>query len=297
MQNTASINGARLMMQLQIIESPEQMQQFALAARQRGERIALVPTMGYLHEGHASLMREGRRRGDLLVVSIFVNPTQFGVGEDFEKYPRDMARDSALAAAAGVDIIFAPTAAAMYPHGYQTYVDAGPLTEPLCGASRPGHFRGVTTVVCKLFNIVQPDVALFGRKDYQQLAVIRQMTIDLNMPVEIAGMPIVREPDGLAMSSRNVYLSPVERGRALALKRALDAARCAFAAGECSVNALENLIKGVLSQEDGVEIDYAEIRDGLTLERSDFAVSGSLAAIAVRVGKTRLIDNCLLGGD
>lgn len=285
------------MMQLQIIESPEQMQQFALAARQRGERIALVPTMGYLHEGHASLMREGRRRADLLVVSIFVNPTQFGVGEDFEKYPRDMARDSALAAAAGVDVIFAPTAAAMYPHGYQTYVDAGPLTEPLCGASRPGHFRGVTTVVCKLFNIVQPDVALFGRKDYQQLAVIRQMAIDLNMPVEIAGMPIVREPDGLAMSSRNVYLSPAERGRALALKRALDAARTAFAAGERSVNALENLLKGVLSQEDGVEIDYAEIRDGMTLERSDFAVSGSLAAIAVRVGKTRLIDNCLLGAD
>ncbi|NJD89998.1 MAG: pantoate--beta-alanine ligase [Geobacter sp.] len=282
---------------MQIIESPEQMQQFALAARQRGERIALVPTMGYLHEGHASLMREGRRRADLLVVSIFVNPTQFGVGEDFEKYPRDMARDSALAAAAGVDVIFAPTAAAMYPHGYQTYVDAGPLTEPLCGASRPGHFRGVTTVVCKLFNIVQPDVALFGRKDYQQLAVIRQMAIDLNMPVEIAGMPIVREPDGLAMSSRNVYLSPAERGRALALKRALDAARTAFAAGERSVNALENLLKGVLSQEDGVEIDYAEIRDGMTLERSDFAVSGSLAAIAVRVGKTRLIDNCLLGAD
>jgi pantoate--beta-alanine ligase len=285
------------MKNVQIIDSPEQMQQFSLAAKQRGERIALVPTMGYLHEGHASLMREGRRRGELLVVSIFVNPAQFGVGEDFEKYPRDMARDSALAAAAGVDVIFAPTAAAMYPQGYQTYVDVGPLTEPLCGASRPGHFRGVATVVCKLLNIVQPDIALFGRKDYQQLAVIRQMTTDLNMPVEIAGMPIVREPDGLAMSSRNVYLSPAERCSALVLKRALDAAGAAFASGERSVNALENLVKGVLCQEDGVVIDYAEIRDGLTLERSDFAVKGSLAAIAVRIGKTRLIDNCLLGGD
>lgn len=283
------------MTNVQIIESPEQMQQFALTAKQRGESIALVPTMGYLHEGHASLMKEGRRRADLLIVSIFVNPAQFGVGEDFEKYPRDMARDSAIAAAAGVDIIFAPAAADMYPRGYQTYVDVGPLTGPLCGASRPGHFRGVATVVCKLFNIVQPDVALFGRKDYQQLAVIRQMTIDLNMPVEIAGMPIVREPDGLAMSSRNVYLSPDERGRALCLKRALDAARAAFASGERSVNALEALLKGVLGQEQGVVIDYAEIRDGLTLERSDFAVAGSLAAIAVRIGKTRLIDNCLLG--
>lgn len=284
-------------MKVQIIECPEQMQQFSLAARQRGERIALVPTMGYLHEGHASLMKEGRRQAALLVVSIFVNPAQFGVGEDFEKYPRDMERDSAIAAAAGVDVIFAPTAAAMYPRGYQTYVDVGPLTEPLCGASRPGHFRGVTTVVCKLFNIVQPDIALFGQKDYQQLAVIRQMTEDLNMQVEIAGMPIVREPDGLAMSSRNVYLSPAERGRALALKKALDTARDAFTAGERSVNALENLIKDVLSQEAGVEIDYAEIRDGLTLERSDFAVPGSLAAVAVRIGRTRLIDNCLLGSD
>lgn len=282
---------------LSIIESPEQMQQFSLAARQRGERIALVPTMGYLHEGHASLMQEGRRRADLLVASIFVNPTQFGVGEDFEKYPRDMARDSALAAAAGVDVIFAPAAGAMYPRNYQTYVDVGALTEPLCGASRPGHFRGVTTVVCKLFNIVQPDIALFGRKDYQQLAVIRQMTADLNLPVEIVGMPIVRESDGLAMSSRNVYLSPTERSSALCLQRALKAGRAAFASGEHSVSALENLIKEVLNQEKGVIIDYAEIRDGLTLERSDFASGDSLAAVAVRIGKTRLIDNCLLGRD
>lgn len=285
------------MNKVQIIESPEQMQQFSMAARQRGERIALVPTMGYLHEGHASLMREGRRQAELLVASIFVNPAQFGAGEDFEKYPRDMARDSAIAATAGVDIVFAPAAADMYPRGYQTYVDVGSLTEPLCGASRPGHFRGVTTVVCKLFNIVQPDVALFGRKDYQQLAVIRQMTADLNMPVEIVGMPIVREPDGLAMSSRNVYLSAAERCSALSLKRSLDAARTAFASGERSASALEQLIKGVLAQEDGVAIDYAEVRDGLTLERSDFAVADSLAAVAVRIGRTRLIDNCLLGID
>jgi pantoate--beta-alanine ligase len=271
------------------------MQSISLEARKKGDRIAFVPTMGYLHEGHASLMEEGRRRSDLLVASIFVNPTQFGPGEDFEKYPRDMERDSDIAAAAGVDIIFAPSASEMYPDGFQSWVDVGVLTEPLCGASRPGHFRGVTTVVCKLLNIVQPDQALFGRKDYQQLAVIRRMAADLNMPVEIVGMPIVREPDGLAMSSRNVYLSADERARALCLKRSLDAVRGAFRNGERSVSALENLIRELIVQETGVVIDYAEIRDGLTLERNDVATGNSLAALAVRVGRTRLIDNCLLG--
>jgi len=189
---------------MDIITSVSEMQQRMLTARQAGKLISFVPTMGYLHQGHLSLLEEGRKRGDLLVLSIFVNPTQFGQGEDFEDYPRDLEKDSELARQVGVDIIFAPTASGMYPNGYSTYVDVEKITENLCGASRPGHFRGVSTVVSKLFNIVQPHVALFGAKDFQQLAVIRRMTLDMNMPVEIVGMPIFREADGLAMSSRNV---------------------------------------------------------------------------------------------
>src|SRR6266568_7108867 len=196
---------------MEIIESIQEMQTRAVAWRAAGKSIALAPTMGYLHDGHASLMQEGRRRADILVASIFVNPSQFGAGEDFDSYPRDLERDSRIAAGAGVDVIFAPKASEMYPAGYQSWVDVERLTLPLCGASRPGHFRGVTTVVCKLFAIVMPHVALFGKKDYQQLAVIRRMTADLNLPVEIVGMPIVREADDLAMSSRNAYLSQDER--------------------------------------------------------------------------------------
>jgi pantoate--beta-alanine ligase len=281
-------------MTVKIIETINEMQLFSLKARQKGQSVALVPTMGYLHEGHASLMQEGRRRADLLVASIFVNPTQFGAGEDFEKYPRDMERDLRIAAAAGVDVIFAPTAAAMYPTGYQTYVDVEQLTLPLCGASRPGHFRGVTTVVCKLFGIVQPQLALFGRKDYQQLAVIRQMTLDLNIPVEIIGMPIVREADGLAMSSRNAYLSAAERTRALCLHKGLTAARTAFAGGERSAEKLLQIINAVITAEKAAVIDYIELRDGVTLEPVSLADGNTLAALAVRIGKTRLIDNCIL---
>jgi pantoate--beta-alanine ligase len=282
-------------MSIRIIDNVDEMQQFALNARQQGKSIALVPTMGYLHEGHASLMRAGRQRADLLVASIFVNPTQFGVGEDFEKYPRDLERDLAIAAAAGVDILFTPTAAAMYPAGYQTYVDVERLSLPLCGASRPGHFRGVTTVVCKLFAIVQPNLALFGRKDYQQLAVIRQMTADLNLPVGIVGMPIVREADGLAMSSRNAYLSPAERQSSLCLSRGLAAARDAFAAGEHGAEQLLTIIAAAIAAENGVVVDYIELRDNVTLEPVSVATGSTLAALAVRIGKTRLIDNCILG--
>jgi pantoate--beta-alanine ligase len=263
----------------------------------QGKRIALVPTMGFLHEGHASLMHEGRRNCDILVLSIFVNPTQFGVGEDFDNYPRDIQSDIQVASSAGVDIIFVPSAAAMYPAGFQTYVNVETLSLPLCGASRPGHFRGVTTVVCKLFGIVQPDLALFGRKDYQQLAVIRQMTSDLNLPVEIVGMPIIREADGLAMSSRNVYLSCSERSKALCLNRSLAAVRRAYREGERSTSVLQDLLTAIINEESNVVIDYVELRDGITLLRSDRVNGGSVAAVAVKIGNTRLIDNCLLGDE
>lgn len=282
---------------MKIIEAIDEMQQLALATRRSGTTIALIPTMGYLHEGHVSLMREGRKRGELVVASIFVNPTQFGAGEDFTAYPRDLARDAEIASAAGVDLIFAPSAAAMYPPGYQTYTEVGMLTMPLCGANRPGHFRGVTTVVGKLFNIVQPHAALFGRKDYQQLAVIRRMVIDLNIPVEIIGMPIVREPDGLAMSSRNAYLSPTERESAVCLPSALMAARALFQGGEKDPFILRKRALAVIGAEPSAVVEYAELRDGETLEEVSKADGLTLLALAVRIGKTRLIDNCILGED
>ena len=280
---------------MKIIETIREMQEIALTARREGKRIAFVPTMGYLHEGHASLMREGRCRGDLLVASIFVNPAQFGAGEDFESYPRDLSRDTAIAATAGVDLIFAPAAREMYPAGYQTWVDVERITLPLCGASRPGHFRGVTTVVVKLFNAVQPDVALFGKKDYQQLAVIRRMTADLNLPVEIVGMPIVREADGLAMSSRNAYLSADERQSARCLSRAINRAREQYRRGTTDITELRAGVLSLIGAEPRAVIDYAEFRDGETLEEVTIAGDDTLLALAVRIGKTRLIDNCLLG--
>ena len=280
---------------MKIVESVTEMQSLAAHFRVEGKTIAFVPTMGYLHDGHASLMREGRRRGDLLVASIFVNPSQFGAGEDFDAYPRDLERDARIAGEAEVDVIFTPRASDIYPAGYQTWVDVDRLTLPLCGASRPGHFRGVTTVVCKLFNIVMPHVALFGNKDYQQLAVIRRMAADLNMAIDIVGMPIVREPDGLAMSSRNAYLSPTERSSALCLSRALGEARRLYRQGERNVVVLRETVLIIIGGEPGVVIDYVELRDGDTLEEVAMARGNTLLALAVRVGKTRLIDNGLLG--
>ncbi len=280
---------------MKIIESISQMQQIAGDARREGKRIAFVPTMGYLHEGHVSLMREGRRRAEVLVTSIFVNPTQFGAGDDFDCYPRDLERDSALAASAGVDFIFAPSSREMYPAGYQTWVDVERISLPLCGASRPGHFRGVTTVVTKLFNAVLPHVALFGKKDFQQLAVIRRMTADLNLPVEIVGMPIVREEDGLAMSSRNAYLSGSERRSALCLSRAINGARAQYRQGTVSVVELRAGVLATVAAEAAAIIDYIEFRHGETLEEVTTAGDDTLLALAVRIGKTRLIDNCLLG--
>jgi pantoate--beta-alanine ligase len=282
---------------MKLIESVNEMQQLSLQARGKGKSIALVPTMGYLHAGHASLMHEGRKRCDLLVTSIFVNPTQFGAGEDLDKYPRDMERDRAIAAAEGVDAIFAPKAGDMYPTGFQTWVDVDRLSLPLCGSSRPGHFRGVTTVVCKLFSIVQPTLALFGMKDYQQLAVIRRMTADLNLPVEIVGMPIVRETDGLAMSSRNAYLSPGNRIKALCLSRAIQSALKAYRGGERDVAALDRIAREKILDVEGALIDYLEFRNGASLELQQQADDQTLLALAVKIGTTRLIDNCILGDD
>jgi pantoate--beta-alanine ligase len=275
-----------------LIDTVAQMQQFA--REHRGE-IALVPTMGYLHEGHASLMREARGRAPLVVVSIFVNPTQFGVNEDLDSYPRDLERDLRVAEAEGVDVVFAPTAADMYPAGYQSYLNVEEITGELCGASRPGHFRGVTTVVAKLFNIVAPRLAVFGKKDFQQLAVIRRMVQDFNMDLEIVGMPIVREADGLALSSRNAKLGPGARRSALCLSRSLAAARAAFRGGERSVAALRRAALAPVEGEGVAQLDYLEFRDPDTLVPLQQADGRTLLALAVRVGGVRLIDNCILG--
>ena len=280
---------------MKIINSIIHMQALAIAPEREGRRIAFVPTMGFLHEGHASLLREGRKRGDVLVLSIFVNPIQFGQNEDLDRYPRNMERDCQIAEACGVDIVFVPTAAEMYPQGFQTGVTVRDIALPLCGASRPGHFDGVATVVAKLFNIVRPDVALFGCKDYQQLAVIRQMTADLNMPVEIVGMPIVRETDGLALSSRNAYLSPTERQAALCLHRAITKARSLFASGERSTAVLTGEACAVIAEEPAASIDYVECRDGVLLNDVTVADAGTLLALAVKIGQTRLIDNTVFG--
>lgn len=280
---------------MRIIHDVAEMQRAALQLKREGKRISFVPTMGYLHEGHASLLREGRNRGDILVLSIFINPTQFGPTEDLERYPRNMEGDCALAESCGVDIVFAPTASGMYPPGFQTTVSLGPLTEPLCGASRPGHFNGVAVVVTKLFTIVQPDYALFGKKDFQQLAIIRQMVNDLNLPVVIIGMPIVREPDGLAMSSRNSYLAPGERQQALCLYRAITHVRERYAAGETSVEHLLATARQIIDTAPDATVDYLELRHQRTLEPITVATGDTLFALAVRVGSTRLIDNTVLG--
>ena len=277
-----------------IINDIQLMQERSRAARLKGERIAFVPTMGFLHAGHLSLLQEGRRRGDLLVLSIFVNPTQFGAGEDFASYPRDLAADAELARGAGVDVIFAPEASRMYPAGYATYVDVEGLTETLCGASRPGHFRGVTTVVTKLFNIVAPDVALFGCKDFQQLAVIRCMSADLNLPVEIVGMPIVREPDGLALSSRNVYLSPGQRQQALVLSQGIARARELAGSGVESVGEILAVLRALIEGQTEARIDYLQICHQQTLREQERLDADSVLLMAVFIGKTRLLDNALL---
>jgi pantoate--beta-alanine ligase len=264
------------------------------AARADGRRVGFVPTMGALHQGHLSLVRAAKAQADLVIVSIFVNPTQFGPNEDLARYPRPFEKDRALLEQEGVDVLFAPAVEEMYPNGAVTYVTVEGMSERLCGRSRPGHFRGVTTVVSKLFHIVEPDVAFFGQKDAAQLAIIRRMTQDLNFPVEIMGCPIVREPDGLAMSSRNSYLDPGQRKAALVLNRALTQMAENFRAGERGIANLLAAGKQVLLEEPGARLDYLEIVDPDSLDPiSDFS-KPALVAVAAFVGNTRLIDNVLL---
>jgi pantoate--beta-alanine ligase len=264
------------------------------AARREGKRIGLVPTMGALHEGHLSLVRAARSKCDVIAVSIFVNPTQFGPNEDYSKYPRTFDNDCELLQKEGVDSVFAPSVEEMYPGGAATYVIVEGMTDRLCGRSRPGHFRGVTTVVSKLFHIVEPDLAFFGQKDAAQVAIIKRMVRDLNMPVEIVVCPIVRESDGLAMSSRNAYLTAEQRKSALVLSRALRRVQQAFDQGERNAAKLIEAGKQVIAEEPSVRLDYVEIVDPETLGPVRVISSNSLVAVAAFVGTTRLIDNILL---
>jgi len=258
------------------------------------KRIGFVPTMGYLHEGHLSLVRESKRRTDVTVVSIFVNPAQFGPNEDFKKYPRDLEKDSAYLSAAGVDGLFYPSAAEIYPPGYRTWVEVEGLQDRLCGRSRPGHFRGVATVVLKLFDIIAPDLAFFGAKDAQQVLIIKRMAGDLDLDVEVVTCPLVREPDGLALSSRNAYLGPDERKAALALSTSLRWAEKAAGAGERDAARLVAGIRTILEGESLARIDYVEAVDPETLEPVPELRQGVLIALAVFIGSTRLIDNVRL---
>jgi len=257
--------------------------------------VGLVPTMGYLHEGHLSLVRRARADCDHVVVSIFVNPAQFGPQEDLSNYPRDLERDLSLLEPLGVDLVWMPTAGLMYPPGYQTWVEVEAITRPLEGAMRPGHFRGVTTVVAKLFNGVQPQRAYFGQKDAQQAAVLRQMTRDLNFPIQVVICPIVREPDGLAMSSRNVYLDPEQRKAATVLSRSLHAAKAMYENGERDAETLRGKMKEVLAGEPLADVQYVSCADYDTLEELKTVDRKALLSLAVFLGKTRLIDNIVLG--
>jgi len=263
----------------------------------RGMRLGLVPTMGALHEGHLSLVRAARQKSDQVVVSIFVNPAQFGPGEDLASYPRNFERDRDLLEKEGVDILFAPTVEEMYPRGATTWVEVAGLSGKLDGRSRPGHFRGVTTVVSKLFHIMAPQTAFFGQKDAAQLAIIRQMTRDLKFPIEIIACPIVREQDGLAMSSRNSYLNPEERQQALALHRSLETVKKSWLAGESDPQSLIHAGRQVIAAAPGTKLDYFEIVDANGLDPVHKAGVGSLVAVAAFIGTTRLIDNVLLGSD
>ena len=279
---------------MDVIETVREMQATAEALRQAGQTIALVPTMGYLHEAHLELMRVGKRHADKLVISIFVNPTQFGPSEDFNRYPRDPEGDLDKAKSVGVDIVFMPPVEEMYPHGFQTTVSVSQLSQHLCGLSRPGHFDGVATVVCKLFNITKPHIAIFGQKDYQQLSIISRMVMDLNMDIQIIGVPTVREPDGLAMSSRNAYLSQDQRPSALCLKQSLDLASRLVEEGHQKASDIKKAVEDLIRSHPYTKIDYVSICDPVTLEEIDHVEKSTLLALAVKVGQTRLIDNCIL---
>ena len=279
---------------MQIINSVRNMQRFSDALRQQNKRVAVVPTMGYLHEGHLSLVRIAKEQADTVIVTIFVNPTQFGPNEDYKTYPRDWDHDVKLVTSSGAGCIYAPEPAEMYPEGYQTSVRVDKLTQHLCGIVRPTHFEGVTTVVTKLFNATKPHVAVFGEKDFQQLQVIRRMVRDLDMDIEVIGAPIVREPDGLAMSSRNKYLSAEERNAALVLSLSLFEIRDMCAKGEHDALKLSQHVWQNISAEPLAKIDYIKVCDFETLEDVTQIRRDAVVALAVFFGKTRLIDNIIL---
>lgn len=279
---------------LELITIPD-LKSWRRAQRTAGRRVGFVPTMGFLHEGHLALVDEAKRRADEVILSIFVNPLQFGPAEDLARYPRDLPRDRGLASARGVDVIFVPTVAAMYPPRSEVRVSPGPIAERWEGAARPGHFTGVLTVVAKLFHLVEPDIACFGQKDVQQLTLIRRMVEDLNWPVEIVSVPTVRESDGLALSSRNAYLGGDERGRAAVLSRALQAAHQAWRGGEASARELELRIRQELAKEPSVTVEYISIADPTALAPVDSVDERTVVSLAARIGGTRLIDNIKLG--
>jgi len=279
---------------MEIIKKIALMQELSDRWRKDGHIIACVPTMGFLHQGHIELLKVGRANGDRLIMTIFVNPTQFGPHEDYEKYPRDTEGDLDKARSTGVDAVFMPTVEEMYPDGFQSTVAVNTITQYLCGKSRPGHFAGVTIVVAKLFNITKPHLAIFGEKDYQQLAVIKQMVSDLNMDIEIIGIPTVREQDGLAMSSRNKYLSPEERKSALSLKKGLDLAKAMARDGEKDSVTIKNAVKELILTHPFTTIDYVTICDPEKLTDIENVNGPSLLALAVKVGKARLIDNSII---
>jgi pantoate--beta-alanine ligase len=279
---------------MRIIRKITEMMGWSQAERQQGHRIALVPTMGALHEGHLSLVREGKSRGNRVVVSIFVNPTQFAPAEDFAAYPRNFDRDCSLLEAEGIDVLFHPAAEDIYTPGDQTHVEVKELSNILCGAQRPGHFRGVATVVTKLFSVVRPHVAVFGEKDYQQMQIIRRLVRDLFLDVEIVGYPIVRESDGVAMSSRNAYLNVDEREAARCLSRSLRKAECLLRQGEVSAKAIVEAVKADLQGETLALVEYVAICDVETLEPIEQIRNSALLALSVTIGKARLIDNKVL---
>lgn len=279
---------------MRIYHTIAEIREFVRQARAKGHSIGFVPTMGYLHEGHLELMRRAREQCDTVVVSIFVNPTQFGPGEDLASYPRDLERDARMAEGVGADAVFNPGAEEIYPPGYCTYVDVERITENLCGASRPGHFRGVATVVTKLFNIVKPDYAFFGQKDAQQVLIIKRMAADLNMEVEVVTVPTVRERDGLAMSSRNLYLGPEQRRAALVLSKSLNRAAEEVRAGERNAAKIRQLVIDMIKAEPLADIDYVEIYSHPDLEPVEAIEGPTLLALAVKMGRARLIDNIIL---
>ncbi len=281
-----------------VVNTVQQLRPAVRAARESGKPVGLVPTMGALHQGHASLLRLARTDGGLVVATIFVNPTQFGPGEDYTRYPRTLPQDLAVCAAEGVDVTFIPDTEAMYPPDFRTFVEVTGLEDVLCGAARPGHFRGVCTVVLKLFNLVQPDRAYFGQKDAQQVRIIRQMVRDLDVPVDIVVGPTVREPDGLALSSRNQYLDPDQRRQAPVLYQALREARERLEAGERDPAALRQVMADRVATAPGAVLDYAAVVDADTLQPPAPRVHGrTLLALAVKFGATRLIDNLLVTAD